>query len=140
VVEHTLGESLVVLFVTSNLFSFIRNQEWHVEQSGQHQHFGLRALHAATFEIDAIVAANEARTDRQLTSTSRDAIEAAQLDARSACQNIDFAREKFQRDWFNTILPTSNIFAGKLLDWLFVAIDVSPCLLTVLVSGEFVER
>jgi hypothetical protein len=124
------------------LFSLTRrNREWYVEQSGQHQHFGLRALHAAAFEIDAIVAANEARTDRQLTSTARDAVEAAQLDARSAFQNIDFAREKFQRDWFNTILPTSNIFAGKLLlDWLFVAADVSPCLLTVLVSGEFVER
>lgn len=86
---------------------------WRFEQRGEHKHSGVRALHAAAFEVEQIVAANEARNEQQLTSTTRESIAGAGLDSRSAFGNVDFARKKIRTSgWFNTVLPTSDFFDG----------------------------
>lgn len=89
-----------------------REGAWHVEQTDEHAHEGVRALHAAAFELDAVEAASSINS-RHGSKTTRDFVERIDRHPLSALTNIEMAREKLrQRTGLEQILPTSNFFKG----------------------------
>lgn len=86
---------------------------WHVEQKGEHEHEGVRALHAAGFELDAVEAAAAVNT-RHGSKTTHDFVERIELHRLSALGNNEMAREVLrERMAIEQVLPTSNYFKGN---------------------------